>query len=171
MTIKERVRGWILTRLRHWLPLVLPDIQPARPDDRYILQKGFHDGFYTNAHVIIDEPSKVHIGEGSFLNHYCILTAGIGDAEITIGKDVFVAYNCVITTVSHEIGSSEKRAGENIYKSVNIGDGVWIGASSTILPGVTIGKGAVIAAGSVVTKDCEPDCLYAGVPAKLVKKL
>jgi len=48
-----------------------------------------------------------------------------------------------------------------------IGDGAWIGARVIILPGVTVGAGAVIAAGSVVTSDCAPDSLYAGVPAQL----
>lgn len=56
-------------------------------------------------------------------------------------------------------------------KDVKINDGVWIGGGAIICPGVTIGKGCVIAAGSVVIKNCEPDCIYAGNPAKLIKKL
>lgn len=52
-----------------------------------------------------------------------------------------------------------------------VDDGTWIGSCSLILPGVHIGKGVIIAAGSVVTKDCEDNCLYAGNPAKLVRRL
>ena len=55
-------------------------------------------------------------------------------------------------------------------KPIIVGDGCWIGANSLIMPGVTIGNGVVIAAGSVVTKDCESDCLYGGVPAKKIKE-
>jgi maltose O-acetyltransferase len=56
-------------------------------------------------------------------------------------------------------------------KSVFIGNGVWVGVNATILPGITIGDGCVIAAGAVVTSDCEPNCLYGGVPAKIIKRL
>lgn len=54
---------------------------------------------------------------------------------------------------------------------IAVGDGVWIGARSVILPGATIGDGAVIAAGAVVTGNVEPNALYGGVPAKRIKDL
>ncbi len=56
-------------------------------------------------------------------------------------------------------------------KPVNIGDDVWIGGGATILPGVTVGKGAVVAAAAVVTKDVPPFALVAGNPARVIKKL
>ena len=55
-------------------------------------------------------------------------------------------------------------------KPVKIGCRVWIGSHATILPGVTIGDNAVVAAGAVVTKDVEPNMVVAGVPAKVIKK-
>ena len=57
------------------------------------------------------------------------------------------------------------------FKPVHIGDGSWIGANCTILPGITIGKGCVVAAGAVVVKDCEDNCMYGGNPAKLIRQL
>jgi maltose O-acetyltransferase len=54
---------------------------------------------------------------------------------------------------------------------VTIEDGCWIGANATVLPGVRIAGGTVIAAGAVVTRDCEPNSLYAGVPATRIKAL
>jgi acetyltransferase-like isoleucine patch superfamily enzyme len=54
---------------------------------------------------------------------------------------------------------------------VNIGNKVWIGANATILPGVTIGDGAIVAAGAVVTKDVVPKTLVGGVPARLIKSV
>lgn len=73
--------------------------------------------------------------------------------------------------VTHEIGDSRKRAGKPIGKDIVIKNGSWIGARVTILPGVTVGEGCIIAAGSVVTKDCLPNTMYGGVPAKFIKSL
>ena len=56
-------------------------------------------------------------------------------------------------------------------KPVKIGNKVWIGAHATILPGVTIGDGAVVAAGAVVTKDVPSNVVVAGVPAKVIKEI
>ena len=62
-------------------------------------------------------------------------------------------------------------AGEGFYKDIIINDGVWIGMNSIILPGVTIGKKAVVAAGSVVTKNVPDYCIVAGNPAKIIREL
>lgn len=56
-------------------------------------------------------------------------------------------------------------------KPVHIGKRAWIGAGATILPGVTIGDNAVVGAGSVVTKDVEPDTIVAGNPARLIRRI
>ena len=174
MSLKTRLRNWILKRLEHWLPNVLPKVLPKaiyEAEQKYYLPEGWHNGYNVYSHVLADNRSQIHIGEGSFINHNCGLYVGSGDAHITIGKNVFIASDCVITTCSHEIGAPEKRAGTCTYKDIVIEDGVWIGANSTILPGVNIGKGTIIAAGSVVNKDCLPNKIYAGVPAKIIKEL
>jgi acetyltransferase-like isoleucine patch superfamily enzyme len=108
----------------------------------------------------------ITIDNGTFINQRCVIRP-----NVTIGKNVNIAPGVMLLSDTHEIGSSEKRAGTSIYPPINIKDGCWIGANSTILGNVTIGKGTIIAAGSIVNKDCEPNSLYAGVPAKLVKKL
>ena len=74
----------------------------------------------------------------------------------------------IITSV-HEIGPGNEVAREPSYRDVRIGDRCWIGARATILPGVSIGAGTVVAAGSVVTKDCEPGAENAGVPARRLR--
>ncbi len=74
-------------------------------------------------------------------------------------------------TTTHKMGTSERRAKEVIEKSIVIGSGTWIGARATIIPGVYVGNGCVIAAGAIVSKDCEPNGLYAGVPARRIKNL
>ncbi len=78
---------------------------------------------------------------------------------------------CTFITSTHEIGCPQKRGGTSITKRITVGDGVWVGGKVSILPGVNIGDGVVIGTGAVVNKDLEPNCLYAGVPAKLIKRL
>jgi maltose O-acetyltransferase len=75
----------------------------------------------------------------------------------------------LIGTSSHEVGPPEKRAGTLVKQGVTIEDGCWVGARAIVLPGVTIGRGCIIASGAVVTKDCEPGGLYAGVPARRLR--
>jgi acetyltransferase-like isoleucine patch superfamily enzyme len=69
------------------------------------------------------------------------------------------------------MGSRERRYAGLEALPVTIGAGVWVGARAMIMPGVTIGDGAVIAAGAVVTKDVPPNTLVAGVPARIVREL
>jgi maltose O-acetyltransferase len=74
----------------------------------------------------------------------------------------------MILTTSHKLGPSAHRAGKHDLLPVEIGDGAWIGARATILPGVTIGRGAVVSAGSVVNKNVPPNSIVAGTPARVV---
>ena len=114
----------------------------------------------------------IHIEEGSLINNFCQFHSGYKASHgITIGKNVFVGMNVNFCTITHELGESNQRAGENIYKPINIGDGCWIGANTTILPGVNVGQGCVIAAGSVVNRNCQPNGMYGGVPATRIKDL
>lgn len=80
-----------------------------------------------------------------------------------------IAYKVTFITSIHEIADRERRAGKPISEEITVGDGTWIGANVTILPGVNIGSGVIIAAGSVVVHDCEDNSIYAGNPAKLIK--
>ena len=122
--------------------------------------------------VYFDNPSKVIIGNGCYINRGVEFHIGAGkENKILLGNDVFVGMGCSFICVSHEIGKSNKRAGKNKYASIVIEDGVWIGANTTILPGVKIGKGVIIAAGAVVTKSIPPDTLVGGVPAIKIKEL
>ena len=74
-------------------------------------------------------------------------------------------------TTNHDYSDGNKRTGKVSGADIVIEDGCWIGAGAIILPGVTIKMGVVVAAGSVVTKDCEENCLYAGNPARKIKEL
>lgn len=97
-----------------------------------------------------------------------IVTTGGG---VTIGNRVLIGYRAQILSTNHVIPNNKGKifGSGHDKKPVFIADDVWIGANSIILPGVTIGEGAVIAAGSIVTKSVKPFSVVAGVPAKVIK--
>ena len=111
---------------------------------------------------------RIKIGSNTFVNRGCFFDA-LG--EIEIGANCSLAMGVMICTSTHSLGDQVKRAGALNAKNVHIGNGCWIGARATILPGVSVGDGCIIAAGSVVENDCDPNGLYAGVPARKVKSL
>lgn len=111
---------------------------------------------------------EIAIGEGCFINHRVFLDNA---APITIGKNVSFGPEVVVITGSHVLGDGERRAGRPLAAPVEINDGAWIGARATILPGVTIGSGALVAAGALVNRDVTADTLVAGVPAEVVREL
>lgn len=117
--------------------------------------------------VRIQEPRDVQVGRGCFINEQVYLDRG----GITLGENVYIGPRAVVITAKHPVGGPELRAAPGAPVPVSIGDGTWIGANATILPGVTIGPGCVIAAGAVVTRDCAPNGLYGGVPARRIKDL
>ncbi|MGO9754007.1 MAG: DapH/DapD/GlmU-related protein [Solirubrobacteraceae bacterium] len=77
----------------------------------------------------------------------------------------------IFAAASHELGEPERRATGVLARPIVIGDGCWIGARATILAGVTIGAGCVVGAGAVVVADTQPNCVYAGVPARRLREL
>lgn len=109
------------------------------------------------------DPQNLLIGRNSNVGWFCSLDARGG---LKIGNNVTIASYTKIITGSHEVNDNEFTAK---FKPVLIEDYVWIGTGCIILQGVTIGKGAVVAAGSVVTKDVLPYTIVGGVPAKFIK--
>ena len=107
----------------------------------------------------------VRIGEGSWVGHACLMIGG--RARISIGSNVDIGPRVTIVTGSHEVASDgERAAGRGMSTDIVIGDGAWIGASSTILGGAHLGGRCIVAAGSVV-KGCWPDgSVIGGVPAR-----
>jgi acetyltransferase-like isoleucine patch superfamily enzyme len=108
------------------------------------------------------------IGSGCWVNVACLFDLA---ASITIGDRVAFGPQVTLLTSTHDIGSSSYRTGTLKNLPITIGDGCWLGARSTILPGVTVGPGSVVAAGAVVNKDVPPNTLVAGVPAQVIKSL
>ncbi len=94
------------------------------------------------------------------------------NGRVSIGDRTLIGYNSVILSRNHIIPDKKEKIFSSGHenKSTFIGPDVWIGANCTILPGVTIGEGAVVAAGSVVTKNVESFSIVGGNPARLIKE-
>ena len=115
----------------------------------------------------IRAPYNLTIGEGSIIGDKSILDAR---NKIVIGKNVNFSTSVSIWTEQHDHRDPYFRCNSNETFAVNIGDRAWIGPNVTILHSVTIGEGAVIAAGSVVTKNVEAYTIVGGMPAKEIGK-
>jgi acetyltransferase-like isoleucine patch superfamily enzyme len=118
----------------------------------------------THKRTLVTGWGKLRIGDRVFLNNGVFLACC---KEITIGDDVAIANEVYITdSDSHGVEGRPVRE-----EAVHIGNGAWIGARAIILPGVTIGNRALVAAGAVVTKDVPDDTLVGGNPAKIIRPL
>lgn len=105
-------------------------------------------------------PREIEIGEDTIIGDHCFLD---GRAKLKIGSHVAIASQVLIYNSEHDVHSEDFHP---LEEPVEIGDYVFIGARAIILPGVKIGRGAVIASGAVVTKDVAPGKIVGGVPAK-----
>ncbi len=113
---------------------------------------------------------EVSIGSNTHIGNQSVITGG--SASISIGSHCDISDRVSIICGTHEINKiGIKSAGKDIGIDIIIEDGVWIGYGAIILPGVKIGKKAIIGAGSVVNKNVEPNCIYAGNPAKFIRKI
>lgn len=121
--------------------------------------------YFNGARIVIED----HV----FINKYCRLFAhDLEGGDIYLGKNVVLAMGVTLTTHTHIIGDTNRRAPrKTVLKPIRIEEGCWLGANVTVLPGVTIGRGTVVGAGTVVIKNLEPNSLYVGNPAKKVKDL
>jgi maltose O-acetyltransferase len=130
-------------------------------------------GSQVGKRVIIQSGVKVStpsltIGDDVYINRDVRIN---NFARVEIKDKVALAPGVMVTTVGHDTSDPERRQGPTSFAPVVIGEGTWVGTRATILPGVTIGRGCVIAAGAIVNRDCEPNGLYGGTPARRIKNL
>jgi maltose O-acetyltransferase len=92
-------------------------------------------------------------------------------ATITVGNNVYFGHDVALLTVDHRIGAFDRRCSTPENAPIVVGDGAWLAARVTVLPGVTIGAGAVVAAGAVVTRNVADNILVGGVPARVIRAL
>ena len=108
------------------------------------------------------------MGEHSFMNYGCVV---LDAAVVTLGRHVKLGPCCKLFTPQHPLDYIERREPQEVARPITIGDDTWLGGNVTVCPGVTIGQRCIIAAGSVVIRDIPDDCLAAGNPAVVKRKL
>lgn len=141
--------------------------------------------------VRMDTPPyrRFWLGRRSVVESFCCINNAVGDViigdhtrigihctiigPVCIGSHVNLAQGITVTALNHNFEDITQRIDQQgiTTKPIVIGDDVWIGANSVILPGVTLGSHVIVAAGAVVTKDIPDNCVVAGVPAKVIKQL
>ncbi len=109
---------------------------------------------------------NIHIGKNVFINMGCKFQDQGG---IYLGDGALIGHNVVLATLNH--AKSPKDRSSMLPAPIRIGKHVWIGSNATVLPGVTIGDGAIVAAGAVVTHDVPENTIVGGVPARVLRHL
>ncbi|MBR1545993.1 MAG: acyltransferase [Prevotella sp.] len=194
---KEEIRTQMKSspRLKHWLDSLIMNQRDARPRwyvrmlAPFYQHRGRGSKIYHSVRMDTPPYRQFSLGKRSVIESYCCINNAVGDVVIgdhtrvgihctvigpvTIGSHVNLAQGITVTALNHNFKDTTLRIDKQgiSTKPVVIGDDVWIGANAVILPGVTIGRHAVVAAGAVVTKDVPDNCIVGGVPAHIIKDL
>ena len=131
-----------------------------------LIGKPVGEGFCLFPPFYTDYGQNITVGSNVFLNTSCHFQDQGG---ITIGDGTLIGHNVVLATLNHAKSPSERSS--MIPAPIHIGKDVWIGSNATVLPGVTIGDGAIIAAGAVVTKNVPERTIVGGVPATVIRTI
>lgn len=123
---------------------------------------------WINPPFYCDYGFNIEVGRNLFINYNCTI---LDVAKVNIGDNVLIAPNVSIYTAGHPLHADTRKTGYEYGIPVTIGDNVWIGGNSIIMPGVTVGCNSVIGAGSVVTKDVPDWTVVAGNPARVIRKI
>lgn len=156
---KLRVLTWVIYRLSSPIIFSIP-ISKARYYYLQLFIKGLGKGTFIGRNVDIREPWNIYIGEHCVINKNVVLD---GRGSLKISDNVDIAQEVNIWTEQHDYNDNNHSLQT---APVVIYDHVWITSRATILPGVTIGRGAVVAAGAIVTKNVDDLQVVGGVPAQ-----
>lgn len=115
-----------------------------------------------------DYGSNIRLGHNVYMNFNCIV---LDCNTVEIGDNTFFGPNVQVYTATHPVRAEERIKGPEMAFPIRIGNNVWVGGSSVILPGVTIGDNSTIAAGSVVTKSIPANVVAGGNPCRVIREL
>ena len=130
------------------------------------LLKSYGENFYLASDVIIHGPGMFICGNNCAINEFAHIRATGG---ITLGSGVWIANHASLITETHPPDVEYVGSLPAVTHPIVVQDNVWIGAHTTILPGVTLGRSSIIGAGSVVTRDVPPYAIVVGAPAKILR--
>jgi len=161
-----------LSTARRRARLLFQKLNQSLDDEEELRHQILSDLFNSNSHIPWIEPpfycdygNNITLGKDVFFNFNCVI---LDVAPVTLGNNVWCGPNVQIYTAQHPLDAVKRRT-EELGIPIIIGNDVWIGGGAIICPGVTIGDRAVIGAGSVVTKDVPEGMVVAGNPAKVIK--
>ena len=129
---------------------------------------GESDGAFINPPFYCDYGTHIKVGKNFFANYNCTI---IDTGWVRIGDNCQIAPNVGIYTAGHPVHPATRNTAYEYGADITIGDNVWIGANSVILPGVTIGSNTVIGAGSVVNRDIPDWSVAAGNPCRVIRPI
>ena len=182
-------------RLKRWIDYLIMNQRDARP--RWYIRllaplyqkRGRGSKIYRSVRMDTPPYRLFSLGQNSVVESYSCINNAVGDViigdhtrigihntiigPVSIGSHVNLAQGITVTALNHNFSDTTKRIDEQGVSTnpVTIKDDVWIGANAVILPGVTIGRHAVVAAGAVVTTDVPENTVVGGVPARIIKKI
>lgn len=194
---KEDIRQGLKAnpKLKQWIDYLIMNQRDARP--RWYVRllaplyqdRGRGSKIYWSVRMDTPPYRLFSLGRNSVVESYSCINNAVGDVligsntrigihntiigPVTIGDNVNLAQGITVTALNHNFEDTSKRIDEQgiSTKPVEIKDDVWIGANAVILPGVTIGSHAVVAAGAVVTTDVPDNTVVGGVPAKIIRQI
>lgn len=146
---------------------------PPRDTEKreYLLRRLIKDakeGCCIKSPFICEYGDYISLGKNFFANYNCKLIDG---GKITFGDDVLVGPDCTFVTAVHPTDPVRRHEGYMQYRPITVGSNVWFGAGVLVCPGVTIGDNCVIGAGSVVVKDIPANCVAAGNPCRVIRRV
>lgn len=182
-------------RLKRWIDYLIMNQRDARP--RWYIrllaplyqERGRGSKIYWSVRMDTPPYRLFSLGQNSVVESYSCINNAVGDViigdhtrigihntiigPVTIGSHVNLAQGITVTALNHNFSDTTRRIDEQGISTnpVTIEDDVWIGANAVILPGVTIGQHAAVAAGAVVTADVPANTVVGGVPARIIKKI
>ena len=136
--------------------------------ERLALLESLGPGVVVNGTLVLGNPAAARFGQDVGINSGLVVK---GSGRLTVGDHVHFGEQVLILTENHKYEGIDvlPYSAERILKDVVIGDCVWLCDRVTIIPGVTVGEGAILAAGSVVTKNVPPLAIVGGAPAQLIR--
>ena len=150
----------------------LNQLSPSQQTEKTVLFNQLFHTTQTTFHIELpfrcDYGYNIKLGENFYANYNCTM---LDCAPISIGNNVMFAPNVSLFTAAHPIDPELRNSGIEFAMPIIIGDNVWIGGNSVVMPNVTIGNNVVIGAGSVVTKDIPDNCIAVGNPCRVLRQI
>lgn len=153
-------------RVAEWMDRYNASIARTQQEYRTLLREMLGEvgeGTYVRPPFHCDYGYNISLGKGVFLNFNCVI---LDVVKVAIGDGTQIGPGVQILAADHPREAAQRRAGLEFGRPIVIGANVWIGGSAIILPGVTVGDDAIIGAGAVVTRDVRPGATVVGTPAR-----